>query len=186
MERKSRLLVKALRHQPDILGLNIDARGWVNRKDVIKSLSITQQMLDEIVSTNDKKRFEYNDTKTKIRASQGHSITGIEVFKDWKIYTPDQLLYHGTADYSVGPIMKSTLLSRTRTHVHLSKDIKTALNVGARHGKPVILEIDAVRMFKDGFVFYESKNGVILVDKVPSIYIKTLDNGNYLDNFLAR
>lgn len=180
MERKSRLLVKALRHQPDILGLKLDARGWVDVKDVLKSLSITKSMLDEIVSTNDKKRFEYNDTQTKIRASQGHSITGIEVFKDWKVYTPEQPLYHGTANFSVGSIMKSTLISKTRTHVHLSKDIETAMNVGARHGKPVILEIDAVRMFKDGFVFYESKNGVILVDEVPSNYIKPLDKGQLL------
>lgn len=180
MKKKSRLLVKALRHQPDVLGLRLDARGWADVKDVLKSLNIIKSMLDEIVSINDKKRFEYNDTQTKIRASQGHSITGIEVFKDWKIYIPTFPLYHGTADYSVSPIMKSTLVSKTRTHVHLSKDIKTALDVGSRHGKPVILEIDAVKMFEDGFVFYESKNGVILIDKVPSTYINPLDKGQLL------
>ena len=102
MEKKSRLLVKALRHQPDILGLNIDARGWVDVKDVIKSLEITQQMLDEIVSTNDKKRFEYNDTKTKISVT-GHSITELKYSKIGKSI-PRSLLYHGTADYSVGPL----------------------------------------------------------------------------------
>lgn len=180
MEKKSRLLITALRHKPDILELKLDARGWADVKDVLKSLDITKLMLDEIVSSNNKKRFEYNDTQTKIRASQGHSISGIEVFKDWKIYIPEQALYHGTADFSVEPIMKSTLISKTRTHVHLSKDIETAMNVGSRHGKPVILEIDAVRMLEDGFIFYESKNGVILIDQVPSKYIKPLDKGQLL------
>lgn len=180
MRDKSRLLIKALRHQPDVLGLELDARGWVDVKDVLRSLNINKIMLDEIVSTNNKKRFEYNDNQTKIRATQGHSISGIQVFKDWKIYTPEQSLYHGTADFSVGPIMKGKLISKSRTHVHLSKDIETAMSVGARHGNPVILEIDAVEMFKNGFVFYESKNGVILIDEVPSRYINILDKGQLL------
>ena len=170
--RKSRLLVKALRHQPDILGLSLDERGWVNVSDVLKSLGINKSTLDTIVETNDKKRFEYSKDERKIRASQGHSIQKLEVFKDWDIFIPTGYLYHGTATHTVSPIMKSSLVSKSRTHVHLSKDTDTATNVGKRHGTPVILQIDAVRMYADGFNFYESKNGVVLVDEVPSKYIK--------------
>ena len=179
-DKKSRLLIKALRHQPDILGLNLDERGWANVKDVLKSLEIDRSCLDTIVYTNNKQRFEYNDKKDKIRASQGHSISGLEVFKDWDIFNPTGSLYHGTADYSVNLILKDKLVSRSRTHVHLSKDILTAYNVGSRHGKPVILQIDALQMKNDGFEFYESKNGVILIKEVPSKYIKALDKGQLL------
>lgn len=174
MERKSRILIKALRHTPDDLGLVLDSRGWALVSYVLKSLKITKNDLDVIVSTDNKQRFEYNEKQTKIRASQGHSISGLEVFRDWLVYVPTKPLYHGTAVQFVSSIMKGTLVSQSRTHVHLSKDIETAINVGSRHGKPVILEIDAVQMKKDGFKFYESKNGVILVDEVPSKYLKIL------------
>ena len=174
MERKSRLLIKALRHKPDILGLTLDKRGWVDVNDVLKSLSIKKSELDTIVSTNNKKRFEYNDPQTKIRASQGHSIGDLEVFKDWVNYVPMKPLYHGTSTISVNSIMKGTLVSKSRTHVHLSKDIETAWSVGSRHGTPTILEINAVDMYRDGYRFYESKNGVILIDEVPSKYINPL------------
>jgi putative RNA 2'-phosphotransferase len=178
ISKKSRFLVRALRHDPSILNLTLDKRGWANVADVLKSLSINKAILDEIVSTNNKQRFEYNDNQTKIRASQGHSLKNIEVFKDWNDYIPIDVLYHGTAQQFINQILNSKLISKTRTHVHLSKDITTALNVGSRHGKPILLEIDAVRMYKDGYKFYESSNGVILINEVPGKYLRRLDNGH--------
>ncbi len=179
-DKKGRLLIRALRHDPLVLGLKLDSRGWTDVLSVLKSLKIDKVCLDTIVSTNSKQRFEYNDTQTKIRASQGHSIGGIEVYKDWEIFSPTSPLYHGTADYAVDLIMKGTLVSQTRTHVHLSKDVPTALNVGSRHGRPVILEVDAVKMEEDGYIFYESKNGVILIDSVPNKYLRPLDKGQLI------
>lgn len=183
MERKSRILIKALRHQPDILGLELDTRGWVNIKDVLKSLDISKSELDIMVSTNEKQRFEYNEAQTKIRASQGHSIPGIEVFKDWKLYVPTSVLYHGTSYYSVGSIMKTKLISKTRTHVHLSKDVETAINVGSRHGRPILLQIDAEKMQSDGYTFYESKNGVVLIEEIPSKYLQPIPIKGREDEF---
>jgi putative RNA 2'-phosphotransferase len=171
MEKKSRLLVTALRHKPEILNLKLDSRGWTTVSSVLKSLDITKDDLDEIVETNNKKRFEYDEYELKIRASQGHSIQKLEVYKDWIEFIPKKDLYHGTAIHSIDSIMKSGLIPQSRTHVHLSLDIKTALTVGSRHGKPKILNVDAVSMYNDGYKFYQSKNGVILVDKVPSKYI---------------
>ncbi len=170
-EKKSRLLVRALRHDPSILGIELDKQGWANVSDVLNSLGIDRSCLDIIVATNNKKRFEYNQKRDKIRASQGHSISNIEVYKDWCIYVPHTNLYHGTSTKSVDSILKDKLVSKTRTHVHLSKDIETAYNVGKRHGKPIILSIDAPSMYKDGYIFYESSNGVILTDFVPSDYL---------------
>ena len=140
IDKKSRLLIKALRHQPDVLGLTLDEKGWVSVSSVLKSLSIDKETLDFIVETNNKKRFEYSDTQSKIRASQGHSIKTLEVYKDWDLFKPTDFLYHGTATHTLSSIMKGTLVSKSRTHVHLSKDVETAFNVGKRHGKPVYLK----------------------------------------------
>lgn len=178
INKKSRYLVRALRHDPSILNLTVDKRGWVDVSSVLKSLSIDKPTLDQIVQINDKQRFEYNDNQTKIRASQGHSLNNVEVYKDWNVYIPTGDLYHGTAQQFVNQILSSKLISKSRTHVHLSKDIPTALKVGSRHGKVVLLSVDAIKMYEDGYKFLESKNGVILIDEVPSRYLKKLDNGH--------
>lgn len=175
--KASKVLIRALRHDPDVLGLKLDKRGWTSVQDVLKSLKIDKSELDKIVSSDNKGRFEYDDKHLKIRASQGHSILDLEVYKDWVEYIPQSYLYHGTPDFAVSRIMKASLISMTRTHVHLSKDIETAWNVGKRHGRPVILQINAVRMYMDGYQFFESKNGVVLIDEVPVSYLAPLDMG---------
>ena len=60
-------------------------------------------------------------------------------------------------------------------HVHLSKDLETASTVGCRYGELVIYEVDAKKMHEDGSKFYQSVNGVWLVDKVPVAYLKKLE-----------
>ena len=169
LEKKSRYLAKLLRHDPEDLVL--DKLGWVDTSDVCAKLDISQTDLELIVSTNDKKRFEFDTTKTKIRASQGHSLDHLEVWKDWDSYTPMDDLYHGTADKSINSILRSGLKPISRTHVHLSQDKDTAIKVGSRHGDVVLLLVDAVQMYNDGIKFYKSANGVILVDFVAPEYI---------------
>jgi putative RNA 2'-phosphotransferase len=58
-----------------------------------------------------------------------------------------------------------------RHHVHLSKDETTAISVGSRRGKPIVLKINAMKMQDEGFRFYISENGVYLTDIVPKKYI---------------
>ena len=110
-----------------------------------------------------------NEDYTKIRANQGHSINadvGLEVKQ------PPDILYHGTSSNYISSIIKNGINSKSRMYVHLSKDIKTAISVGKRHGKPVVLEINAKRMYKDGINFYLSKNNIWLTKYVPTKYIK--------------
>ncbi|MEO6722412.1 MAG: RNA 2'-phosphotransferase [Ferruginibacter sp.] len=121
-----------------------------------------------VVETNDKNRFSFNEDKTLVRANQGHSI---EVNLNLKPTIPPDLLYHGTADRFVESILKEGLIKQQRQQVHLSLEVETAKAVGARHGKPVILHINAKAMQNDGFVFYLSENNVWLVDTVPTQYI---------------
>lgn len=171
----SKFISLVLRHKPETIGLNMDSEGWVDVDELIhkanayRSASLTREMLDEVVATNDKKRFAYSDDGKRIRASQGHSI---DVDLKLEPKDPPEYLYHGTANTSLGMIFRDGLKKMKRQHVHLSQSDDTATKVGSRHGKPVVLKVKAQEMKKDGFDFFLSANGVWLVDNVPVKYIE--------------
>ena len=174
--RISKFLSMVLRHKPHRIGIQLDENGWADVSSIIAGLGkngyrVNMSMLEEIVATCDKKRFSFNEDKTKIRANQGHSID-IDLGLD--AVQPPHVLYHGTAQSSTKSILKQGLLKRKRHHVHLSLDRETALAVGRRHGIPVILVIDSRAMHQDGYSFYVSDNGVWLTDEVPVRYISEL------------
>jgi putative RNA 2'-phosphotransferase len=116
-----------------------------------KGVKVTMELLEHVVATNSKKRFSFNEDKTKIRASQGHSIN---IDLQFSSVQPPAALYHGTAERSIASILQNGLQKRNRQHVHLSADIETAINVGKRHGKPVVLIVDAATMHKSKSFFY--------------------------------
>ncbi len=185
LTRKSRLLSLVLRHKPEELNLTLDEKGWADVKSILKHprFNITLDELKHIVENNDKKRFEFNDNLTKIRARQGHSI---EVDVELKEYIPVKSLYHGTAWKSTDSIFKSGLSKQSRQHVHMSDNTITALSVGQRYGNPVIILVDAVAMHNDGYKFFKSNNDVYLTDNVPAKYLSIykeveldLEDGNF-------
>lgn len=174
--KTSKFLSLVLRHKPEVIGLKLDNEGWADVEDLIKKSNaegrkINLELLKEVVRTNNKKRFAFNEDKTKIRASQGHSV---EIDLGYLPTTPPDVLYHGTATRFLDSILKSGLIKGSRRHVHLSKDKDTASNVGQRHGKLVMLEADAKKMFEKGFEFYVSENGVWLTEAVPSEFLRVI------------
>ena len=169
----SKYLSKHLRHTPERLGLTLALGGWVSVDELLAACAahqfpLTRAELEEVVATCNKQRFSFDDTKTRIRANQGHSV---EVDLQLEPQTPPDVLYHGTGEKSVSAILQSGLLKMSRHHVHLSKDIETARKVGMRHGGPAIFGVDAAAMHQAGFTFYCSDNGVWLVDRVPPQYL---------------
>ena len=169
----SKRLSYVLRHQPEAIHLNMDEQGWVNTQQLLENYSehydlLTEELLQKVVAENDKKRFEFNEDQTKIRASQGHSI---QVDLAYEAQEPPEFLFHGTATRFINDIRKKGLIKQNRHHVHLSKDEATARNVGTRHGVPVILTIKAKEMHEAGFDFFISTNGVWLVEEVPTKYM---------------
>lgn len=161
----SKKLSYVLRHKPDSIGLELDSEGWGSVDFILDKLGMDTDVLQNVVDTNNKKRFEFNEDKTKIRARQGHSIN---VDLGYNPVTPPDVLYHGTSDKAYHRFIKTSGLSKMRRHhVHLSLDVETAKNVGARHGKPVVLAIDAKAMQAAGYKFYKTDNDVWLVDNVP-------------------
>ena|SRR6218665_1651666 len=170
----SKFLSLVLRHSPEKIGLKLDENGWADVNELIakctkKGNRLDAELLDYVVENNDKKRFAYNEDKTKIRASQGHSIS---VELNLAETEPSEYLYHGTVGKFMESIQKEGLKKMSRQHVHLSKDKETATKVGSRRGIPQILTVRSGAMFRDGFKFYLSENNVWLTDEVPAKYIE--------------
>ena len=167
---KGKHLAFLLRHDKEALdnGL-IDHNGWRSVSELIKSQGYTKELLDGIVETNNKKRYEFNEAHTKIRARQGHSIS---VDVELTEAEPPKVLYHGTSTKALESIYKRGIVKGERLYVHLSKYEETALKVGSRHGTPYVLVINSEQMYKDGIKFYLSSNGVWLTDYVDTKYIK--------------
>lgn len=173
----SKYLSKHLRHAPERLGLTLAAGGWVTVDELLTACAthqfpFTRAELEAVVAASDKQRFSFDETNTRIRANQGHSV---DVDLQLEPQMPPDVLYHGTGEQSVQAILRSGLLKMSRHHVHLSKDVETARKVGMRHGRPVIFAIAATAMQQAGFTFYCSDNGVWLVDEVPPQYLKILN-----------
>lgn len=170
----SRFLALILRHKPEEAGITLDKNGWANVEELIEGVSkkykgFDYPTLEYIVFTDEKGRYSFNEGNTKIRANQGHSI---DVDVQLEEFRPPKFLYHGTCTKSKDSILKEGISSRTRLYVHLSKDIETALEVGSRHGNPVVFEVNSKKMYEDGIKFYRSVNGVWLVKEVDPKYIK--------------
>ena len=162
-----------LRHKPEVIGITIDEHGWANVEELIQGIAknnpgFNKEFLEEIVRTDNKQRYSFNDDKTLIRANQGHSIP-VDVELEEK--EPPKILYHGTGEKYIASIDQNGLIPKSRLYVHLSKDVETAKAVGKRHGKEVVYSINSEQMYKDGYKFYLSKNGVWLTKRVPVKYL---------------
>lgn len=169
----SKFLSLILRHKPETIGITLDEHGWADVTELIKGISKTKEInmdiLEEIVNTDEKQRYSFNEDKTKIRANQGHSIN---VDVELEEITPPEILWHGTGEKYTASIDEIGLIPKSRLYVHLSKDKDTAIKVGQRHGKPVLYTVNAAQMYMDGYKFYLSKNGVWLTKEVPVKYLK--------------
>lgn len=166
--KTSKLISLILRHKPETIGITLDEHGWANVSELLNGLKIDMALLEEIVGTNDKQRYSFNDDKTLIRANQGHSIP---VDVELEEAQPPKFLWHGTGVKYEYSIYNSGLIPKSRLYVHLSSDVDTAVNVGKRHGEVLLFRVDAQKMHQDGFKFYLSKNGVWLTKHVPVDYL---------------
>jgi len=176
----SKFLSYILRHKPQDIGLQLDAEGWADTRELIAKAQkqrrqLTLALIEEVVKTNDKKRFSLSADGFRIRAVQGHSSATVQLSLAPK--EPPEWLYHGTATRFLASILAQGLVPGSRHHVHLSVDKKTAEAVGKRYGKPIVLHIPALQMHQQGFVFGQAENGVWLTAKVPASFIVQAGQG---------
>ena len=169
----SKYISLILRHRPEVIGITLDEHGWAVVDDLIAGVSKTHFLdraeLEEIVRTDEKGRYSFNEDHTLIRANQGHSV---QVDVELKKMDPPEILWHGTGEKYVKAIEEEGLLPKGRLYVHLSSDPEAARKVGSRHGRPVIFRILAGQMRQDGYEFFLSENGVWLTKSVPAGYLK--------------
>ncbi|MDR2223155.1 MAG: RNA 2'-phosphotransferase [Flavobacteriaceae bacterium] len=164
-----------LRHEPSKIGVVLDENGWADVEELIQKcgkhrIVFSRKELDEIVETNNKQRYSFDETRTKIRANQGHSIN---IDLELQAVVPPEFLYHGTAERFLEAIKKEGIKKMSRQHVHLSQDKETAIAVGGRHGKVKVLTVLTGKMHKEGLIFFQSANGVWLTDFVSKEYISS-------------
>lgn len=175
--RISKFLARHLRHAPQDLGLTLDPHGWVGVEELLAAcaragMRIDRADLDAAVHAPGKRRYAYDPAGTRIRALQGHTVAvdlGLEAV------APPPTLFHGTHPGALAAIRAEGLRPMGRHHVHLSPDERTARQVGARRGRPVVLAVDAAAMAADGHRFLLTDNGVWLTDAVAPRYLRRSD-----------
>lgn len=177
--KTSKFISLILRHKPEVIGISLDEHGWADVKELIEGVNraeghfLDAELLEDIVRTDEKQRYSFNEDHTLIRANQGHSIP---VDVELEERTPPDVLYHGTGEKYVSSIDVQGLIPKGRLYVHLSSDMQTAKKVGSRHGRPVIYQIDCSQMVKDGLKFFLSANKIWLTKAVPARYIKNVND----------
>lgn len=170
----SKFLSFVLRHAPESIGIQLDREGWASIDSVLagattQPFTLNREILQTVVSENDKKRFEISTDDQSIRAVQGHTSSSVR--RKYLENQPPEFLYHGTVERFLDSILKQGLQPGTRHHVHLSANIESAVSVGRRRGKPVVLKIDSSQMYRQGFKFFLAENGVWLTDSVPATFL---------------
>ena len=176
--RLSKFVSGALRHFPEDAGLELDEAGWTPVQALVVAVEskydwADRRTLDAVVSTDPKGRFERDGER--IRAAYGHSVDVTLADTDEPV--PDTL-YHGTAPRNVASILADGLRPMSRKQVHLSGDVATAREVGARHADdPVVLVVDAAAMERDGHTVSGRGEATYTVDRVPAAYVSELDAG---------
>ena len=170
----SKFISLILRHKPETIGISLDEHGWADVQELIDGInasgghSLDRELLEEIVRTDEKQRYSFNEDHSLIRANQGHSIP-VDVELEEKV--PPAILYHGTGEKYVSAIDREGLIPKSRLYVHLSSEMETAKKVGSRHGRPVIYTVDCSTMTADGYQFFLSANNVWLTKEVPAKYL---------------
>ena len=170
MKATSKFLSLILRHKPQIVGITLDEHGWADVDELLRRVkNLDRATLEQIVAADEKQRYSFSADGKLIRANQGHSVP---VDVELEEISPPEILYHGTGEKFSASIKNLGLLKKSRLYVHLSSDIDTAEKVGRRHGVPKIFLVESGKMFRDGFKFFRSVNGVWLTEHVPAKYLK--------------
>jgi putative RNA 2'-phosphotransferase len=167
--RLSRLLSLMLRHRPEEFGLELDPEGFAPIDDVLRALKkqfpeVSEADLRRVVESVDPGKGRFSILDGDIRANYGHSI-GERISHPRA--EPPEALFHGTAESAVASILAQGLRPMRRQYVHLTSDESLSRRVGARHGRPVVLRVEALRAHRAGVAFYRANPAFWLADSIP-------------------
>lgn len=170
-----KFLALILRHDPKVADLTLDEHGWADVAKIVnnKPQPMSYEELKEVVSLDKKGRYTFNEDGSKVRASQGHSVS-VDVQLALATDVPN-VVFHGTSVDAVASILKEGLLPQSRLYVHLSVDQETATTVGKRHGKLAMFAIPTKPLIEAGFPIYVSENGVYQSKFVPAKFLAIVE-----------
>jgi putative RNA 2'-phosphotransferase len=171
----SKKLSWLLRHGAGEAELPMDDAGWAEVADVRRILGLSQHAIEETVRENNKNRLEL--LGTRIRACQGHSVSGMPVTltaleHSWRRWEGEGPVWHGTRIAALAGIAREGILAVERTHVHLAAAIDST--VGKRAAVDVMIEVSPARLAAHGVGLFVSPNGVVLARQVPAACITGL------------
>lgn len=170
----SKLLSLMLRHEPGRFGIVLDAEGFAPLEEVLaavrtRSPDTTAADLLAVAATIEPEKQRFSIVDDEIRANYGHS------FADRISHSaavPPRLLFHGTHAAAIDLILRDGLRPMKRQYVHLTPDVELASRVGARRGKPMLIEVDAAVANAAGTVFYRANESFWLVDELPAAFLR--------------
>ncbi len=173
-QKISKLISYWLRHKPQDGNIQLDKFGWAKIDDILIALKsnnfdFTLSQLIELNKSFDKIRWEIDLKNLKIKATHGHSVT---IEQELNPEIPNEILYHGTASKNLSGIIKKGLISGQRQYVHLSESKEMALEVGKRHGKPFLIEINTKELIENGWEFFKTQQNVWLTSNIPAKYLE--------------
>jgi putative RNA 2'-phosphotransferase len=171
--RISKLLALILRHKPGEFGVVLDAEGYADLAEVLAAVrtriaDATLADLQAVVSQVEPEKTRYRIEGGEIRANYGHSLPE-RIGQERGV--PPPALWHGTPEHALAEIARQGLLPMRRQYVHLTTSPSLALRIGARHGRPRLLRIDAARAALEGVVFYRANDAFWLADRIPPAYL---------------
>lgn len=176
----SRLVSHALRHEPWLYELELDAEGWVGVDQLVDAIrrtgpewgEVDRSAVEHMVASSSKRRHELEGDR--IRALYGHSLPAVIRKVAAK---PPARLFHGTSPEAWSQIRETGLVPMGRQYVHLSTNVETASAVGHRKSPaPKILRVDASAAHAACVAFYEGNERVWLADLVPAAFITINDD----------
>lgn len=167
MSVDSKKLGYLLRHASDD-ELRLGPGGWAEVEAVCEAMGqLSSEALTAIVEASD--RYELSEDAVLVRARHGHSRP---VELDYAPATPPDELFHGTTPEALVAILAEGLVPMSRQYVHLSPSEALARQVATRHGKPVLLVVDAAGMGRQGHVFFRAVDRVWLTARVPATFLR--------------
>ena len=170
LESLSKFLSLLLRHKPDILDLKMSKDGFVDLDELVRKIRgrknfswVTHDDVKLLVRSDEKGRFEIKNGR--IRARYGHTYP---VSIDFETVQYKRPLYHGTALENLNSILSDGIKPMKRNYVHLSVNIKDAIEVGRRKSsRVVVLEVNPECLYRRGYKLYRASDTVYLVSYVP-------------------
>lgn len=181
MDRKyvslSKFMSLVLRHQPELLNININDDGYIDisLKEFANRISkrsnyhwVTLTDIHYVIDHNAKGRFVIDNGK--LRSKYGHSVQ-VNLLKKSDKSLPN-ILYHGTSPANKQNIMRYGLDKRSRQNVHFSDNHSTAFNVGKRHSShPIIFTVKTKELINDGFIIKKVNKDTYITDNIPPKYL---------------